>query len=103
MKLDADHFLCAIEHITAHGDTDIFPYPFELKFLEDRKEVVAKELSSLALLWQIRIGCGCDEPFTMRAAYGWWPCEDFEDCLPDSWHGRLRRWPGDPFFSLPRP
>ena len=49
MKIDTEYFLCAIEHITEYGDTDIFPYPFELKFLEDRKEEVANELGSLDL------------------------------------------------------
>ena len=49
MKLDADYFECAVEHITVHGDTDIFPYPFELKFLKDRKADVVKELSSVDL------------------------------------------------------
>lgn len=49
MKIDAKYFECAVEHITAYGDTDIFPYPFELKFLQDRKAEVAKELGSLDL------------------------------------------------------
>lgn len=49
MKLDEKYFKCALEHITSYGDTDIFPYPFELKFLEDRKTQLAKELSYLDL------------------------------------------------------
>ncbi|WP_162685461.1 RNA-directed DNA polymerase [Roseovarius amoyensis] len=49
MKLDAEYFACAVEHITTYGDTDIFPYPFELKFLQDRKDEVASKLSALDL------------------------------------------------------
>lgn len=49
MKLDTEIFECAIDHITEYGDTDIFPFPFELRFLAQRKDVVAKELSKLEL------------------------------------------------------
>lgn len=49
MKLQSDYFTCAVEHISVCGDTDIFPYPFELKFLESCKEKIVDELSSLDL------------------------------------------------------
>ncbi|MBR0793998.1 RNA-directed DNA polymerase [Bradyrhizobium jicamae] len=35
----------SIEHLLSHGDTDIFPYPLEFRFLADRKSEVADELA----------------------------------------------------------
>jgi hypothetical protein len=49
MKLEKEYFACALDHITVYGDTDIFPFPFELKFLEAQKDKVVEELSSLDL------------------------------------------------------
>lgn len=47
MKLDSKFLDCSIDHIVDSGDTDIFPFPFELKFLSQRKGIVVKELSDL--------------------------------------------------------
>src|SRR3546814_13021774 len=33
----------------------------------------------------------------------WRACEEVENCLPNGWHARLRRWSRDSFFSVPRP
>lgn len=47
MKIEKAIYNCAVEHIIQYGDTDIFPYPFELKFLEQCKDKVVAELSSI--------------------------------------------------------
>lgn len=44
--LDRQALLWSLEHITAHGDTDIFPYPFEFEFLRDKKEEIADALAA---------------------------------------------------------
>lgn len=44
--LNRDSLLWSLEHITAHGDTDIFPYPFEFEFLRERKEEVVAALAA---------------------------------------------------------
>lgn len=44
--LDRDVLLWSLEHIIAHGDTDIFPYPFEFEFLQERKDVIADALAA---------------------------------------------------------
>lgn len=49
MKLNADIFECSINHVVEFGDTDIFPFPFELKFLEHQKSEVVSVLSDLNL------------------------------------------------------
>lgn len=49
MKLNSDVFTCALEHITEYGDTDIFPYPFELEFLNASKDKVVETLSKTDL------------------------------------------------------
>lgn len=49
IKLEEKYFKCAVEHIIAYGDTDIFPYPFELKFLEDCKDQVVEKLADMDL------------------------------------------------------
>ncbi|MEH6655605.1 RNA-directed DNA polymerase [Loktanella salsilacus] len=49
MKLEADVLECALDHVVKYGDTDIFPFPFELKFLESQKAVVVAELSSFEM------------------------------------------------------
>ncbi|MDE2446066.1 MAG: RNA-directed DNA polymerase [Alphaproteobacteria bacterium] len=46
MKLDEKFFRCAIEGIVESGDTDIFPYPFELYFLRDSIEKISTELAT---------------------------------------------------------
>lgn len=45
MKIAKDVIEYALTHILDDGDTDIFPYPFELKFYAAKKDVVAKALS----------------------------------------------------------
>ncbi|MER9853750.1 MULTISPECIES: RNA-directed DNA polymerase [unclassified Mesorhizobium] len=47
MKLDRNHLEYALNHIVENGDTDIFPYPFELSFLKQNSEKVIDELSAL--------------------------------------------------------
>ena len=37
-------FELALENIIKHGDTDIFPYPFESRLFEDDKEKVKTAL-----------------------------------------------------------
>ena len=49
MKLGAEYYECAVDHITLYGDTDIFPFPFELKFLQSSKVELVRELSRLDL------------------------------------------------------
>lgn len=49
MKLDKEHYACAIDHITNYGDTDIFPFPFEIKFLADCKDKVVDSLAGIDL------------------------------------------------------
>ncbi|WP_165420779.1 RNA-directed DNA polymerase [Rhizobium ruizarguesonis] len=44
--LDRQALLWSLEHITAHGDTDIFPYPFEFEFLREKKEDIADALAA---------------------------------------------------------
>ncbi|MGY5780260.1 RNA-directed DNA polymerase [Rhizobium sp. LEGMi135b] len=44
--LDRQALLWSLEHIVAHGDTDIFPYPFEFEFLRERKEQIADALAA---------------------------------------------------------
>ena len=39
----------AIGHICKFGDTDIFPYPFELKFIEESKEEIADKVKDIDL------------------------------------------------------
>lgn len=45
-NLDRQKVLWSLEHIIAHGDTDIFPYPFEFEFLQEKKEEVADALAA---------------------------------------------------------
>jgi hypothetical protein len=35
----------SIDHLLTHGDTDIFPYPLEFRFIADRKAEIAVELA----------------------------------------------------------
>ena len=49
MKIDRKYYECALQHIVNKGDTDIFPFPFELKFLEARKEKICDELVKVDL------------------------------------------------------
>lgn len=49
MKLEHCYFACALQHIINYGDTDIFPHPFELKFLGACEADVVKALGVLDL------------------------------------------------------
>lgn len=49
MKLDKATYACAVDHIVKFGDTDIFPFPFELKFLEQQRDEISAELEKLEL------------------------------------------------------
>ena len=49
MKIERVTYRCALEHVVEYGDTDVFPYPFELKFLKDYADNVAEKLSSIDL------------------------------------------------------
>lgn len=44
-NLNPDTIRWAIGHIAKHGDTDIFPHPFELAFLSDMRDDVSEALS----------------------------------------------------------
>ncbi|MGN7771557.1 RNA-directed DNA polymerase [Phyllobacterium sp. 22552] len=45
--LNREAILWSLEHITRHGDTDIFPYSLEAEFLQDCKEQVADALAAV--------------------------------------------------------
>lgn len=45
MKIEKEYLDCAIEHIIERGDTDIFPFPFELNFFKDCKEEIVSQLA----------------------------------------------------------
>lgn len=47
MKFAKEDYFWTIRHIVKHGDTDIFPFPIELKFLDDKSEEISEELSKL--------------------------------------------------------
>lgn len=49
MKLDKKYYACAIDHVTGYGDTDIFPFPFEIKFLADCRDKIVDQLGGLDL------------------------------------------------------
>lgn len=49
MKLDENLYACAIDHITTYGDTDIFPFPFEIKFLAECRNQIVDQLARLDL------------------------------------------------------
>jgi hypothetical protein len=49
MKLDLSFYHCAIQHVVEFGDTDVFPYPFELRFLKACADGLSEELSSIDL------------------------------------------------------
>lgn len=49
LVLDKETVLWCIEHILKHGDTDIFPHPFEMQFLEDKKDQISTSLSEINL------------------------------------------------------
>lgn len=48
-KIDKEILRFAIKHIVTKGDTDIFPYPFELHFIRDCEETVASVLAEVDL------------------------------------------------------
>lgn len=45
MKIDRDYVHYALSHITENGDTDIFPFPLELKFYQENLEDVASVIA----------------------------------------------------------
>lgn len=47
MKIGEDVYRCALRHIVTDGDTDLFPYPFELGFLRDCEDEVSRALAGL--------------------------------------------------------
>lgn len=49
MKIDRKHIEYSIDHIIKHGDTDLFPYPFELHFISERRDLIVSELADLDL------------------------------------------------------
>ncbi|WP_224816806.1 RNA-directed DNA polymerase [Hasllibacter sp. MH4015] len=49
MRLEESYYSCALDHILQFGDTDIFPYPFELSFLKDSRDVLVSKLSNIDL------------------------------------------------------
>lgn len=49
MKLTKEVYECALDHVTKFGDTDIFPFPFELKFLAQKRNDVVSELEKIEL------------------------------------------------------
>lgn len=49
MKLEQAVYRCALEHIVGFGDTDIFPYPFELKFIQAHADIVSEKLANIDL------------------------------------------------------
>lgn len=49
MKLNAEIYECALQHLVQKGDTDLFPYPFELKFLEQSAKEIVTSLASIDL------------------------------------------------------
>ena len=49
MKLDSAVYDCALQHLIQKGDTDLFPYPFELSFLKECHIEIVKSLSNLDL------------------------------------------------------
>ena len=49
MKLPREMLNFSLQHIVTNGDTDIFPYPFELKFYEQSSEKILDALSNLDL------------------------------------------------------
>jgi hypothetical protein len=49
MKLSEDVILCALDHIVDHGDTDIFPHPFELRFVRDSSKEIVDAIKAIDL------------------------------------------------------
>jgi hypothetical protein len=47
MKLSKESIACSLDHIVAKGDTDIFPYPFETRFLQQSRDIVVEKLSTI--------------------------------------------------------
>ncbi len=58
---------------------------------------------ALTLLWQISRNWVPEGFVTVGASGSRWLHEEVENCLPDGWHGRLRRRSTDSFFSVPLP
>lgn len=46
MRIERDQIFHALSHVTKHGDTDIFPFPLELKFYSQKIDDVATKLAS---------------------------------------------------------
>jgi len=68
------------------------------KFLD---QIEANVPDDLALLWHIFEECFEQRIFTVRTLSRRGLCEEAEDRISDCWHGRLRRWSVDSFFSVP--
>ena len=49
MKVASEFYQVAIDHLVKRGDTDIFPRPFELRFIEERRDAVLDALVALDL------------------------------------------------------
>lgn len=82
--LDREALLWSLEHITLHGDTDIFPYPFEFEFLREKKEEVADALAA-------------ENTATFR------PLSSLDSLVPKSRHGfrvAHQLYPSDAIFLL---
>jgi hypothetical protein len=47
MKLNEDSIKWAIQHLSEFGDTDLFPYPVELKIISDNKEDVLNKVKDI--------------------------------------------------------
>ncbi|GLU28890.1 RNA-directed DNA polymerase [Brucella sp. NBRC 12950] len=47
MKIDKHTIGFALDHITQNGDTDIFPFPFELKFYKNKRESIIDALANI--------------------------------------------------------
>ncbi|WP_327212040.1 RNA-directed DNA polymerase [Rhizobium beringeri] len=82
--LDRQALLWSLEHITTHGDTDIFPYPFEFEFLRERKDEIVNALAA-------------ENTVTFR------PLSSLDSLVPKSRHGfrvAHQLYPTDAIFLL---
>ncbi|KAA9366150.1 RNA-directed DNA polymerase [Ochrobactrum quorumnocens] len=82
--LERQALLWSLEHITTHGDTDIFPYPFEFEFLMEKKEEIVTALAS-------------ENTATFR------PLSSLDSLVPKSRHGfrvAHQLYPTDAIFLL---
>jgi hypothetical protein len=49
LRIEASTIEWTIGHLLKHGDTDIFPYPIELRFFADKISEIADQLSKIDL------------------------------------------------------